>query len=73
MLRTVLSALAGLCTLLPAQDVREQSTPTGHITLVGITSTTITNTINDGYRLVDIEYRSNILGTGGTRASRRRR
>ena len=63
MLRTVLSALAGLCTLLPAQDVREQSTPTGHITLVGITSTTITNTINDGYRLVDIEYRSNILGT----------
>jgi hypothetical protein len=64
MLRTLSSLVLGLAALLPAQDVREQSTITAHANLVGVSTTTITNTINNGYRLVDLEYRgTNILGT----------
>jgi hypothetical protein len=66
--RLSLAVLALVPTLLTeclhAQDVREQSTPTGHITLVGVTTTTINNTINTGYRLVDLERRgSSLFGT----------
>lgn len=64
MLRHLLPLLLSLGASLPAQDVRELSTPTNHIYLTGVSTATITSNINNGYRLVDIEYRGpNILGT----------
>jgi hypothetical protein len=64
MLRQLLPLLLSLGASLPAQDVRELSTPTNHIYLTGVSQSTITSNLNNGYRLVDIEYRGpNLLGT----------
>ncbi len=59
-----------LAALLPvaaviAQDVRELSTPVDSEVLTLATSTSITNKVNEGYRIVDLEYRgtSTLLGT----------
>lgn len=41
-----------------AQDARELSTPTGHGYYYGTTAATLTNAINQGYRLTDIEIDS---------------
>jgi hypothetical protein len=63
MSRILSTCLLALTSALTAQDVREQSTPTGHYTLKGVTSLVLGATINTGYRLVDIDYReTNALG-----------
>ncbi|MFY9343957.1 MAG: serine hydrolase [Planctomycetota bacterium] len=63
MLRTIAFLFAAVPALL-AQDVRELSTPVGQVTLLGVATSTISNSISGGYRLVDLEYRGpNILGT----------
>lgn len=64
MFRSLLAAALGLAVALPAQDVRELSTPVAHVNLVGVSATTINNTVANGYRLTDIEYRGpNLFGT----------
>ncbi len=64
MLRSLTAFVLALAPALLAQDVRELSTPTGHYTLVGVSATTITNTINTGYRLIDIDLRTTgLLGS----------
>ncbi len=58
MLRTLSALLLGLAAALPAQDVREQSTPTANIYLLGASTASIAAQVANGYRLVDIEPRS---------------
>lgn len=57
MLRRPCLVVLALSGALSAQDVRENSTPVAHARLFGATPAAITNQINAGYRLVDIEYR----------------
>ncbi|MCA8973949.1 MAG: serine hydrolase [Planctomycetes bacterium] len=64
MLRQLSLAILGLNIGLTSQDVRELSTPVAHVNLVGVTASAITNQINNGYRLVDIEYRGVSLLSG---------
>lgn len=49
-----------------AQDARDLSTPVGNVQLVGVTATTISNTIAQGFRLTNITYRGSNLITGTT-------
>ncbi len=64
MLRRLVTALVALTQFLAAQDVRDLSTPVGHLALVGVSSTAISTQVSNGYRLVDIEYRgTSLLGT----------
>lgn len=64
MIKTFVTAFLVLLAAVPAQDVRELSTPTAHVNLVGVSAATINNQVAAGFRLVDIEYRGpNLLGT----------
>lgn len=57
--------IAGLlaCTV-AAQDVRELSTPVGHLVYTGVLASTINTAVGNGFRIVDLEHRSNtVLGT----------
>lgn len=58
MFRILSALLFGLAATLPAQDVRELSTQTGHINLLGVSATTINSQVANGYRLVDLEHRA---------------
>lgn len=56
--------LAALASPIAAQDARDLSTPVANANLLGVSPTTINNTIAQGYRLTNIEYRgSGLLGT----------
>lgn len=63
-LRSLVSLTTFACLLLApqdaarAQDVREMTNPTAHLTLLNVPASVITNQVNAGYRIVDIEYRS---------------
>lgn len=63
MLRKLCALALSLIGSLAAQDPRDLSVPTGHLTLTGASSTTINTQISNGYRLTDIEYRGTVLGT----------
>jgi hypothetical protein len=59
MLRSLVSIVFASLSLLPAQtgDVRELSVPAGQYVLINASTTAITNKINSGFRLIDLEYR----------------
>lgn len=57
----LLAALFLFVVTLPAQaagDVRELSIPTGNLTLLDVNKSTIDSYLNNGYRLIDVDYRS---------------
>ncbi len=58
MLRNTLLLLAATATLLPAQDDRDRTTPTGAIWNSGQSSAELTTLVNQGWRLTDIEIES---------------
>lgn len=60
-IQTLLSATF-LLGCLAAQDVRELSTPVGHLNYFGATTNTITTAVNQGFRLVDLEYKGTLFG-----------
>ncbi|MBM4059879.1 MAG: serine hydrolase [Planctomycetes bacterium] len=57
-MRSLLPILLGLAAALPAQDVRELSTPTGHYYYGGVSAATLSSIAGQGYRLVDLEVRT---------------
>jgi len=57
----LLAALFLFVATLPAQaagDVRELSIPTANLTLTDVTKSTIDSYLNNGFRIIDVEYRS---------------
>ncbi|MCA8975748.1 MAG: serine hydrolase [Planctomycetes bacterium] len=53
----MLASGTALACCLPAQDLREMSTPTSHVALAGVSAGAINTHVASGLRLVDIEYR----------------
>ncbi|MBL8723980.1 MAG: serine hydrolase [Planctomycetes bacterium] len=58
MLRSLLTALFAATVVLPAQDLREVSTPAGHYYYGGVSAATLSSIASQGYRLVDLEVRT---------------